>query len=516
MTDFEHKRNGRRIEGSQRYRKFFPTGRQRELYDSLLGAPCSASDDESDADRLTLLGYGGAMGGGKTRAIAELAIDAALTYPGNNVLVSRHHLSDLSATTMKEFFQVCPPEIIARRQQAPTSLVELRLPTWPEGQTSTVNFRHLSDWRGLGSQQYGAVLIDEAGQVDEDAALMLLTRLRHPAQPQRWFVAASNPWPGWFQRWFVRRDLPEDALREAQGRVSFIPARIADNPHLPDNYAQINYALLPPHWRDRFIDGSFDALMGRIYPDFDPKIHCWTYPLPRFSHYIGGLDFGGQTEQSHYTAGILAGLTRTDSLPHPRRAARNPFAPRASQSSPPASQSSPPAPRGEMSRSDRGESPPHPYTLIRLAEFEDRGPGVTQRLEEWQRACARKYGRIRWIADRSQSAWIDHQRRRGLKIEPAAGTPGSVEYGIALVHDRLTADLPASYYTPDLTQFPLRMSEYVWQSNDDPDPKPRKKNDDLLDADRYMHELAQKASRPTRRVAIVTPYVGRPAPYLVE
>ena len=73
------------------------------------------------ADRLTLLGYGGAMGGGKTRAIAELAIDAALAFPGNNVLVARHHLSDLSSTTMKEFFaQVCPTGlIIKRRQQAP-------------------------------------------------------------------------------------------------------------------------------------------------------------------------------------------------------------------------------------------------------------------------------------------------------------------------------------------------------------------------------------------------------------
>ena len=37
-------------------RRFFSTGRQRELYDSLLGAPCPASDDDSDADRLTLLG----------------------------------------------------------------------------------------------------------------------------------------------------------------------------------------------------------------------------------------------------------------------------------------------------------------------------------------------------------------------------------------------------------------------------------------------------------------------------
>ena len=34
------------------------------------------------------------MGGGKTRAIVELALDAALAYPNNNVLVARQHLSE--------------------------------------------------------------------------------------------------------------------------------------------------------------------------------------------------------------------------------------------------------------------------------------------------------------------------------------------------------------------------------------------------------------------------------------
>ena len=309
-------------------RRFSPTDRQRLLYDALFSAPCPPDDHDFGADRLTLLGYGGAMGGGKTRAIAELAIDAALAFPGNNILVARHHLSDLSATAMKEFFQVCPPRLIQRRQQAPTNLVQLRLPTWPQGQHSTVNFRHLSDWHGLGSQQYGTVLIDEAGQVDEDAALMLLTRLRHPAQTRRWFVAASNPWPGWFQRWFVRRELPEDALRAAHGHVAFVPAKIADNPHLPDNYAEINHALMPPSWRERFIEGRFDALMNRVYPDFDPERHCWHAPLPRFSYLIGGLDFGAQTETAHHTAAILAGLTPLPLSPRQRR--------------------------GEMSRRDRG------------------------------------------------------------------------------------------------------------------------------------------------------------------
>ena len=493
-------------------RRFFPTERQRDLYRKLLSAPYPESDAEQDghhssvSDSLTLLGYGGAMGGGKTRAIAELAIDAALAFPGNNVLVARHHLSDLSSTTMKEFFAHCPTGLIVRRQQAPTQLVQLRLPTWPKGQTSTVNFRHLSDWRGLGSQQYGAVLIDEAGQVEEDAALMLLTRLRHPAQPQRWFVAASNPWPGWFQRWFVQRELPEDALRAAQGQVTFIPAKIDDNPHLPENYAEVNHALMPPAWRERFIEGRFDALLGRVYPDFDPNIHVWDQPLPRFSHYIGGLDFGGQTDTAHYTAAILAGLARSDRLSDPL--SLDPFARPASQF---------PPPLGEVPRSGGG-GPPHsnPYTLIRLAEFEDRGPGVIQRLEQWQRQCRQRFGRIRWAADRSQSAWIDHQRRQRIDVVPASGAPGSILYGVNLVHERLACDPPASFYTPELTQFPLRMNEYVWQSGDDPDPRPRKRNDDLLDADRYMHELLQQLPRPFRSQSIPITFNrrSRPARYL--
>ena len=463
-------------------RGFFPTARQTELFKALNSAPNPG---------LALLGYGGAMGGGKTRAIVELAIDAALAYPGNNVLVARHNFTDLSATTMKEFFLVCPPDLIRRRQQSPTNLVELAHPDWPDETTSTVNFRHLSDWTGLGSQQYGAVLIDEAGEVDEDAALMLLTRLRHSAQPQRWFAAASNPWPGWFEQWFVRRELPEQALREAQGRVAFIPAKVGDNPHLPPNYAQLQRALLPGNWVDRFIEGRFDAFLGRVYPHFDPKLHRWDAPLPHFFLFVGGLDFGGQSHDAHYTAGIVAGLFR---FPPPRRERLGiplPHSPRR--------RLDPPEPRG-------------PLSLIRLAEFEDRGPGVTQRLEQWQRNCARRFGRIHWAADRSQSAWIDHQRRQRINVVPANGGPDSVNWGISLVQDRLSSDPPTSYYLPSLTAFPKRMTDYQWRRSQTNPAHPRKKDDDLLDADRYMHELAQRA-RPWRpgTIPVITPPRGRVA-----
>lgn len=448
------------VEALQDVRPFTPTERQVELYRAVCGAP---------EPGLALVGYGGAMGGGKTRALVELAIDAALLFPGTNILIGRQHYTDLASTTMAEFDRHCPSGVLRVRRQSPPHSASLRLPSWPEEVVSTVNFRHLSDWSGIGSQQYGAVLIDEAGEVAEEAAQMLLTRLRHPAQPQRWFVAASNPWPGWFERWFVKRELSEPELEQLGAEVRFVPASVGDNPHLPANYGELQRALLPADWVDRFIEGRFDVFRGRVYPDFDPVRHRWDAPLPQFARLIGGLDFGSQTERSHYTAGIVAGITGAN------------------------------APCGAN-------------VLIRLAEFEDRGPGVFQRLEGWMDASRRKFGRIAWCADRSQMAWIDQQARLGRPVRPSRGDSGSVEWGIGLVSERLAGDAPMSYYAPTLTQFPLRMREYQWERPDDAQPQPKKRNDDLLDADRYCHELAVRQPVTFSQVEIVTPVRGRSAP----
>lgn len=426
-----------------RQRGFFLTNRQRELYCALAGVP---------EPGLALVGYGGAMGGGKSRAIVELAIDAALRYPGNNVLVARHHFTDLAGTTMSDFFRHCPTECIAGRRSSPNHSVQIRHTEWPDGVTSTVNFRHLTDWSGLGSQQYGAVLIDEAGEVAEEAARMLLTRLRHRAQRRRWFAAASNPWPGWFERWFARRELDEDALELADGRLIFVPARIEDNPHLPARYADQQRALHPGDWVERFIEGRFDAFAGQVYGRFDLKLHAWSGPLPSFARYVGGLDFGAPSDDAHFTAGVVAGITDS-------------------------------------------RAPCGPDVLIRLDEFEERGPDVIQRLEAWQRRCVAQFGRIRWCADRSQSAWIDHQRRQRIAVVPSRGGEGSVNWGISLVQERLAADPPRSYYMPRMARFAERMREYRWALREGGEPKPVKRQDDLLDADRYLHELAQERPR---------------------
>ena len=318
---------------------FTPTPRQLEVWNFL--------KSREPSQGAVLLGYGGAMGGGKTRTLVELAIETALAFPGTRILIGRLHYTDLSATTMREFFLHCPPELIVDRRRAQPETVSLRSGQQDSDPASTIQFRQLRSWRGLGSEQYGAVLVDEAGEVPEQAARMLLTRLRHPAQPFRYFVAASNPWPGWFERWFVRRELPDDRLKDANIRLGFIPARIRDNPHLPPHYEQMQRLLLPDDWVDRFVEGKFESLLGLVYANFDRQAHRWTDALPPFAAYVGGIDFGGLAEHHHHTAAVVAGLT------------------------------APNAPCGGG-------------VLIRLDEFEDRGPEVITRLDAWTHAKLRR------------------------------------------------------------------------------------------------------------------------------
>ena len=450
---------------------FVPTARQRELWQTAR-APLP--------EGIVLAGYGGAMGGGKTRALVELALDTAQTFPGTRILIARLRYTDLRSTTMNEFFDRCPDHLIAARRRSDPEQLAIRAPG--SGPCSIIQFRHLTDWTGLGSQEYGAVFIDEAGEVSEEAARMLITRLRHRAQPLRLFAAASNPWPGWFERWFVRRELPLDRFEQAGLRLEFVAARMRDNPWLPANYEALQRAMLSDDWVTRFVEGRFDAFIGLVYPRFDRLRHRWDEPLPPFARYVGGLDFGGPAEHHHKTAGIVAGLTDA--------------------------------------RAACGAD-----ILIRLAEFEGGGHDVIARLEAWMQRCAARYAggsgrsggsggaarRIHWRADRSQSAWINRLARQGLAITPSVGGPHSVQAGIDLVQRRLSAGeggAPRSYYLPDLTIFPERMSAYRWEP---PDPsaggaaRPVKEHDDLLDADRYMHEAAderRRASTAPRRVGI--------------
>ena len=84
----------------------------------------------------------------------------------------------------------------------------------------------------------------------------------------------------------------------------------------------------------------------------------------------------------------------------------------------------------------------------------------------------------------------------GTQIRPSHGGPGSVNAGIGLVQQRLKIDAhgnPGSYYTAECQPWLEEAFAYRWsEAPEDPmrtvPKEPIKRNDDLMDADRYMHE----------------------------
>lgn len=234
---------------------------------------------------------------------------------------------------------------------------------------------------------------------------------------------------------------------------------------LPDGLHDL---LLSPTWVDerrrgwgendpRFIAkvrGRFPQRPAGAVYEVDPGIHLWTGPLPPFKKYVGGLDYGGQNIHDHGTAGIIGGITA----------------------------------KGASCGEDK---------LIRLDAFKDTGPKVYERLEKWMGDWERRVGKhVRWRADRSQMLGIDLMRRHGRDALPSHGGPGSVGVGIGLVQARLGLDdfgNPGSFYTAECHAWLEEAFAYRWaDAPEDPGktvPKePIKRNDDLMDADRYMAE----------------------------
>lgn len=471
---------------------FRPTERQRQIWELMRNAAKEGG--------VTLLGYGGAAGGGKTRMIVEMAIDLALNYPGNRILIGRKDFNDLSSTVMEAFFRHVPKELIDSVNNN-QHWVKLRAGGWPKGITSVIRFRELKDWTGLGSEEYGAVLVDEAAEVSTDSVLMLLSRLRWKLPPEidpdgnkmaYFFIAASNPYPGWFKEWFVDKKLSSHIEGLGNLRIHFVPAKASDNPYLPPHYETFLRAIYPATWVKRLMDGDWDVYIGQVYPQFDPEIHEWKMRdssgkivIPGFTKLVGGIDFGHPSNTAHKTAAIVGGITKTN-------------------------------------------------RLIRLAVFEDASHDVYEKLVNWMAEQERIWGpylfvdtserrmkvfgssmegRIIWCADRTQIGWIQ-EMRKAFVIMPSKGGRGSVKWGIGLVSNRLNVDetgKPGSYYLPGMYQFVDAMRRYAWPEPVEGQPPPTtpiKVDDDLVDADRYMHELVDRFAGDPQALANEIPRIA--------
>lgn len=225
--------------------------------------------------------FSGAFGAGKSRAICEKVLEHA-KVPGNFVGLCRRERASLRVTTLETMLnQVLNPmreRLGAKVYEHNKSESRITL----EGGGEIYYFGFDDELR-LGSLGFGAVGIDEATEVAEKHYMMLLGRLRNPADPNPQIFGACNP-AGPSHYLYKRFFEDQDPNREV------IITKSSDNTFTTDAYQGILDSFTGVY-RARYVEGRWVGMEGLVYDQWDRDIHL-REKYTTFPWTVCGVDYG--------------------------------------------------------------------------------------------------------------------------------------------------------------------------------------------------------------------------------
>lgn len=264
-----------------------------------LPMPCGLCPQERfhAADQHAVL-YGGAMGGGKTRALLMEGIRAAMLYPGIRIGAFRRTYDELAESFLAELEKVDFAKALGAKWNAGTHTL-----TFPN--RSIIRFRYAETVEHATRRQggeYQLILFDEAGLVPAAVIEALEERQRssNPRIPVLGIRLASNPGGHGHAALKIRFLDPtkygERTGTDAEGRsLAFIPAKATDNPYLDPNYeAQLN-SIKDPARRAAMRDGNWEVFVGQVFEEWNRDHHVVPRPkegLPKTWERWVGIDYG--------------------------------------------------------------------------------------------------------------------------------------------------------------------------------------------------------------------------------
>lgn len=247
-------------------------------------------------------GFGGAMGGGKTRALCEEVFDTMLDHPGIFIAVVRQKHTAIVDTTRRSFFdQVLPAELRTRKDlvRVKQSQGEDFCELW---NGSKVGFYGLDDPGKFFSAEFGMACFDEAHEIQLKDVITVNTRLRQKCPdcqkqaatyldpenapdcdhfPHSVVMTFNPSFPGhWLQQiyilgathteWGYRKDdLILPGADEPIGDCEFFISRATDNKYLSEKYVKKNLGGMTTMERRRYLDGLWEHVDGSSFFDAD-------------------------------------------------------------------------------------------------------------------------------------------------------------------------------------------------------------------------------------------------------
>lgn len=239
--------------------------------------------------------YGGAAGGGKTKALLMDDLRDAMRYPGIRIGAFRRSYPELEESLLAELAQVAFARDLGCRWNG--SKYNLYFPNG-----SVIMFRYaktVDEATRRQGGQYQKLTFDERNLTPPEVCSFLESRIRSgdPKIPVLGIRSGTNPGgPGHGAsktRYVDATDRGEKVAIDVRGRtVRFIPSKLADNPHVNPEYAR-DLEALEGKLRSAFLDGNWDVFAGQYFTSWRHDRHVLTpITLPASWQRYNGLDWG--------------------------------------------------------------------------------------------------------------------------------------------------------------------------------------------------------------------------------
>lgn len=220
--------------------------------------------------------FGGAAGGGKSKAIVMDALMRCMKHPGTYAYIFRRTYREIEGTIVREMQMSYPQGIgtynVGRHE-------------WKLINGSMIRCRHcaaVGDMYQYKGEEIHWLYFDELTSFEYDIYEFIKTRLR--AKESLGITplvrSSSNPGDighGWVKARFVDAgpylDMVEHAVQsETLGRTEvfttqYIPSLATENPYITDQYI-IELEQKPPALRDAYLHGNWDAFEGQVFTEF--------------------------------------------------------------------------------------------------------------------------------------------------------------------------------------------------------------------------------------------------------
>lgn len=261
---------------------FEPTDKQDELFDFL--------EDDTKIECL----FGGGAGGGKSYGISALLILQALKYPNLRIAIGRKRRTILKTTTFATFKKVLNNfKLIENTHYTINELsLEIKLSNGSEFLFIDL-FQYPSDkdFQKLGGLELTYAFIDEAGEIEQKAKNILLSRIGRQMNEEyklkgKLFMSC-NPSKNFLYKEFYEPS-KNNSLKDNR---MFIPATVYDNKYLTDYAEQLDETLEGID-KERLLYGNWELAEDDDLFNYDNLLQCINnkqIPFPKPTHLAGDI-----------------------------------------------------------------------------------------------------------------------------------------------------------------------------------------------------------------------------------